>query len=143
MKKIALAALFAVFGTAAHADVFNVEINNSCTKFYVNVEKFVASGVRYGCAGEAIEGGAVARLDHKRGVILSESYMGYIVTWFFTTPEAGAGKVYVTISNGEEVEEVAATTYEILRNPPPSGSPQSSGPDFMKSLDFSKLKPGR
>ncbi len=141
IKKIALAALFALSGTAAQADTFNVDIDGSCTKFFLNVQKFLVSGVRYGCSGEAIEGGTVARVDRQRGVVVSETNMGFVVTWYFTTPEAGAGKVYVSISNGEESELVAATTYQIDRNPP--GSPQSgsSGPDFMKSLDFSKLKP--
>jgi hypothetical protein len=139
MKKIALAAMFAVLGmtSVAQADVFNVTIDNSCTKFAVNVQKFVASAVRYGCTGEAVEGGAVARVDKQRGVILSETYMRYVVTFYFTTPEAGAGKVYVTLSDGEESIEVAATTYQILRGPTPPGG--SSGPDLMKSIDFSKL----
>lgn len=143
MKKIALAAMFAVFGTtaAAQADEFNVTIDNSCTKFAVNVQKFVASGIRYGCSGTAVEGGAVARVDKQRGVILSETYQGDVVTFYFTSPEAGGGKVYVTVSDGEESIELAATTYQIVRGPtPPAGS---SGPDLMKSIDLSKLHSGK
>lgn len=137
IKKLALAASLALFGTAAQADTFNVDIGGSCTKFVLNVEKFLVSGVRYGCSGEAIEGGTVARVDKQRGVVVSETLDGIVVTWYFTTPEAGAGKVYISASNGEETEVLGATTYQIIRNGPPSSG---SGPDIVKSFDFSKLR---
>ena len=140
MKKFSLAALFAISATTAAnaATTFTVDIGDSCTRMDVTIQQVIASGLRYGCAGQAIEGGAVARVAHKRGVVLSETYQGYVVTWFFTQPEAGAGNVYITASNGVESIEVGASTYQIEHGP--HSSSQSSGQDFMKSLDFSKLQ---
>jgi hypothetical protein len=139
MRKIALAALLAVSATAAHADTFNVTIGGSCTKFFLNVQQFTVAGTRYGCAGTAIEGGAVARVDRQRGVVVSETLDNIVVTWYFTTPEAGGGKVYVSGSNGEVTQVLGVSTYQIMRDgtPPASGS---GGPDIMKSFDFSKLQ---
>ena len=131
IRKIALAALFALCGSAADADTFSVAIDGHCNTFALNVEKFLVAGTRGGC-GSAIEGGTVAKVDRQRGVVISETTDNMVVTWYFTTPEAGAGKVFVFGSDGETSSELGSGTYHLVRNGPPAAG--SSGPDMLSKL---------
>jgi hypothetical protein len=96
IRKIAIAAALALIGTAAQANTFNVVIGGSCTKFILNVGNPLVAGMRYGCTGDNIEGGTVATVDNLQGVVVSEMYMGIVLTFYFATPTDGAGKVYIT-----------------------------------------------
>jgi hypothetical protein len=131
IRKLALAALFALCGSAAEADTFNVAIDGHCNTFTLNVQRFLVAGTRGGC-GSAIEGGTVAKVDRKRGVVISETTDNMVVTWYFTTPEAGAGKVFVFSSDGETSSEVGSGTYHIVHNSPAAAG--ASGPDIMAAF---------
>ena len=130
IRKIALAASFALFGTAAQADQsFNVAIDGHCNTFTITVIDGIAvAGLRGGC-GSAVEGGAVGRVDRERGVIISESTKTDVYTWFFTLPVAGVGKVYVVQSDGSTSKPIGASTYHVVPNTRASG--EASGPDIL------------
>ncbi|MBV9992941.1 MAG: hypothetical protein JOZ72_16815 [Alphaproteobacteria bacterium] len=115
IKKLALAASLAVCGSAAQADTFNVAIDGHCNTFQINVTGLLVAGTRGGCGPAGVLGGSVARVDHKRGVVASETIEGIVVTWYFTTPVDGSGKVYVTGSNGSTNAVLGAGTYHLVR----------------------------
>jgi hypothetical protein len=136
IKKIALAASLALFGTAAQADTsnvvdtFNIAIDGHCNTFTVNIDKQLVAGTRGGC-GSAIEGGTVAKVDHQRGVIISETTRNMVVTWYFETPEAGTGRVFVYGSDGTTNTRLGAANYHIVHNTPAEGS---QGSDMLSAL---------
>jgi hypothetical protein len=131
MKKIALAALLALSGTAAQAQTFNVVIDNHCNTFTLNIDKQHVSGTRGGC-GSALEGGTVARVDRQRGVIVSETTQKMVVTWYFTTPEAGSGDVFAYGANGTTTTKLGEGTYHLVHNTPAAGA---SGSDMLSGLN--------
>jgi hypothetical protein len=136
IKKIVLAASFVLLGTAAQAESFNVAIDGSCNTFSLNVQGLMVAGTRGGCSF-AVEGGTVTRVNHRRGVVVSETTSGIVFTWYFTRPHGGTGKVFISASNGESNIAMPAGTYHLVRNTPASGP---SGPDITKSPDFEKLR---
>lgn len=119
IRKLVLTTAFVLCGSAAQAtDSFNVSIDGHCNTFALNVDGVLVAGTRGGCEGSAIEGGTVARVAHKRGVVVSESNGSQVVTWLFTTPEAGHGKVYAYGSDGNTSSQLASGDYTIEHNPP-------------------------
>ncbi|HEX4861967.1 MAG TPA: hypothetical protein VFV07_12065 [Rhizomicrobium sp.] len=127
IKKLALAASFALFGTAAQAAHFDVVIDGHCNTFSIDVNfGILVAGTRGGC-GSALEGGVVGKADRRRGVIMSETMGKQVVTWLFEAPVDDAGNVYVLESDGKTSEQVGIGTYHIVRSPPAGGT---SGPDI-------------
>lgn len=121
IKKLALAATFALCGSAAQADTFNVAIDGHCNTFSLNVTGLLVAGTRGGCGPAGVLGGTVARVDHKRGVVVSETVDGTVVTWYFTTPQDGAGKVFVFGSDGRSSSELGSGTYHLVHSTPAKG----------------------
>ncbi|HEX4861966.1 MAG TPA: hypothetical protein VFV07_12060 [Rhizomicrobium sp.] len=136
IKKIVLAASFVLLGTAARAETFNVVVDGTCDTFSLNIQGLMVAGTRNGCSF-AVEGGAVARVNHRRGVVVSETMGNIVITWYFTRPHGGAGKVFVSASNGSENIAEPVSTYHLVRSTPASGL---SGPDITKNPDFEKLR---
>ena len=131
IRKLALAALFALCGSAADADTFSVAIDGHCNTFTLNIDMLHVAGMRGGC-GSAIEGGTVSKVDRQRGVVISETTDNMVVTWYFTTPEAGAGEVFVFGSDDETTTKLGSGTYHLVHNGPPAAG--SSGPDMLSAL---------
>ena len=137
IKTIVLAASLVLLGTAARAETFNLAIDGTCDTFTLNVQGLMVAGTRGGCNGGAVEGGTVTRVNHRRGVVVSETSEGAVITWYFTRPHGGTGKVFVSASNGTENIAEPVGTYHLVRNTPASGL---SGPDITKNPDFEKLR---
>jgi hypothetical protein len=127
IRKLALAASFVLFGTAAQAGHFDVAIDGHCNTFSIDVNfGILVAGTRGGC-GSALEGGVVGKVDRQRGVIMSETTGKQVVTWLFEAPTDNAGNVFVLESDGVTSEMVGAGTYHIVTSPPAGGTP---GPDI-------------
>lgn len=134
IRKLTLATAFVLCGSAAQAsDSFNVSIDGHCNTFTLNIDGVLVAGMRGGCDQSAIEGGDVARVDHQRGVVVSEGDGSRVITWLFTTPEAGHGKVYAYNSDGNTSVQVASGDYTIEHNPPPPGM-KRDGRDITKEF---------
>lgn len=129
IKKLALAAAFAACASAAQADTFNVAIDGRCNTFTLNITGLLVAGTRGGCGPAGVLGGSVARVDHKRGVVASETIDGIVVTWYFTTPVDGSGKVFVAGSDGSSSAVLGAGTYHIVHN-----SVKQPGSDMLSGL---------
>ena len=136
LKQLALAAAFAVCGSAAQADEsFNVAIDGHCNTFSLNIQGLLVAGTRGGC-GSGILGGTVARTAHQRGVIVSETVEGTVVTWYFTQPVRGSGKVFVFGSDGRSSTELGAGRYHIVHGP---AKPRNDRSDMMGELPLRKM----
>lgn len=134
IRKLALAAALALCGSTAQADqAFNVAIDGHCNTFSLNITGQLVAGIRGGCGGPAIVGGTVARVAHKRGVIVSETAEGMVVTWYFTTPERGTGRVFVFGSDGSNSSELGAGTYSIVHGTIKAGE-KRSGTDITRQF---------
>lgn len=143
IRKIAIAAAFVLFGTAAQADEdkdFFVGIDGYCTTLFVHIQGELVSGFRSNgfCAEpgtpSVIEGGVVATVDKETGVVISETSGGKVFTWLFAQPINGAGNVYVIRSDGKSSRRSARGTYHIFHKKPVNGG-KRSGPDFMTELN--------
>jgi len=140
IRKLAIAAALALFGTAAHAEddlFFNVGIDGYCTVLFVHIQGEMVSGIRENqtcdtnSPGFATEGGVVATVDHETGVVMSETDDRIVYTWLLTKPVDGTGTVYVIRSDGKSSRRTAKGTYQILRRQPHE---KRSGPDFMDQV---------
>jgi len=118
IKKLALAAILAVCGSAAQAGTpvqsFNVAIDGHCNTFHLNIGGLLVAGSRGGCGPAGLMGGTVATVDGKLGVVVSETVQGMVVTWYFTQPQEGAGKVFVFGSDGKSATELGQGTYHLV-----------------------------
>lgn len=130
IRKLMLAAALALCGSAAHAEQsFNIAIDGHCNTFTININGLLVAGTRGGC-GKAVEGGTVARVDHKRGVVVGETVDSMVITWYFTTPEGGEGKVFVFGSDGRSSTALGAGRYHIVHGP----AQKRPGRDIMAEL---------
>ena len=141
IRKLALAAAFALSGTAAQADginqFFNVDIDGTCTSLTLHVQNELVAGTRNtnctisrGAPLFVTEGGVVATVDGDTGVVVSETDNGKVFTWLFESPVDGAGNVFVISSDGKSSRRSARGTYHIVHRNRLQGE-MRSGPDFM------------
>lgn len=142
IRNIALAAAFALTGTAAQADsnqFFNVAIDGYCTVLQLHIQGELVSGFRDNstCATNApvnvTEGGVVATVDGDTGVVVSETDSRKVYTWLFEEPVDGTGDVYVVASDGKSSRRSARGTYHIIHRQP-GNNEKRNGPDFMDQV---------